>query len=107
MKDEKEYTYRSIRDERRYGFFWYSGLWHLLRPILIGLTVLVLTAGICLTVWNRLYSEYAAPADPDDSSGVLSGAVPEGREGLRPVPVCPERVFLRGQQIIPGRTAGI
>ena len=70
MKDEKEYTYRSIRDERRYGFFWYSGLWHLLRPILIGLTVLVLTAGICLTVWNRLYSEYAAPADPDDPSGV-------------------------------------
>ena len=70
MKDEKDYTYRSIRNERRYGLFWYSGLWHILRPVLIGLTVLVLTAGICMTVWNKLYSEYAAPADPEDASEV-------------------------------------
>ena len=67
MKDEKVYTYRSLRDERQYGFFWYSGLWKVLRPILVGLTVLVLVTGICMTVWNKLYGEFAAPADPTDT----------------------------------------
>ena len=66
MKDEKDYTYRSIRDERQYGIYWYSGLWKVLRPILIMLTVLVLAGGICMTVWNRLYGEFAAPADLED-----------------------------------------
>ena len=66
MKDTKDYTYRSIRDERQYGFYWYSGLWKVLRPILVALTVMVLTGGICMTVWNRLYGEFAAPADLED-----------------------------------------
>ncbi len=68
MKDEKEYTYRSIRDERQYGFFWYSALWRVLRPILVLVTVLVLVTGICITVWNKLYGEFAAPADTQDPS---------------------------------------
>ena len=68
MKDEKEYTYRSIRDERQYGFFWYSALWRVLRPILVLVTVLVLVTGICITVWNKLYGEFAAPADMQDPS---------------------------------------
>ena len=68
MKDEKDYTYRSIRDERQYGFFWYSGVWKVLRPVLVGLTVLVLVAGICMTVWNRLYGRFAAPVDVEDPS---------------------------------------
>ena len=38
----------------------------MLRPILVGLTVLVLVTGICMTVWNKLYGEFAAPADPTD-----------------------------------------
>ena len=33
MKDEKVYTYRSIRDERQHGFYWYSGLWRVLRQV--------------------------------------------------------------------------
>ena len=69
MKDGKDYTYRSVRDERRYGVFWYSALWGVLRPLLVGLTVLVIVAGICMTVWNRLYGEFAAPVDTKDSSG--------------------------------------
>ena len=69
MKDEKDYTYRSVRDERRYGVFWYSALWGVLRPVLVGLTVLVLVAGICITVWNHLYGEFAAPVDTEDTSG--------------------------------------
>ena len=69
MKDEKDYTYRSVRDERKYGVFWYSALWGILRPVLVGLTVLVLVAGICITVWNHLYGEFAAPVDTEDTSG--------------------------------------
>ncbi len=68
MKDEKEYTYRSIRDERQYGIYWYSALWRVLRPVLVLATVLVLVSGICMTVWNKLYGEFAAPADTEDSS---------------------------------------
>ena len=71
MKDEKVYTYRSVRDERQYGFYWYSGLWQIVRPVLVALTVLILVAGICMTVWNKLYGEFAAPPDPEDDSGVV------------------------------------
>ena len=68
MKDGKDYTYRSVRDERQYGVFWYSALWGILRPVLVGMTVLVLVAGICMTVWNKLYGEFAAPVDTEDAS---------------------------------------
>ena len=67
MSKEKGYTYRSMRDEREYGFYWYSGLWHILRPILVGLTVLVLVIGIGMTVWGKLYGSFLAPVDQDDA----------------------------------------
>ena len=67
MSKEKDYTYRSIRDEREYGLYWYSGLWHILRPILVGLTVAVLLIGIGMTVWNKLYGEFLAPVDQTDT----------------------------------------
>ena len=68
MKEEKDYTYRSMRDERQYGLYWYSGLWHILRPILVGLTVFVLVAGIGMTVWNKLYGSFLAPVDETDQT---------------------------------------
>ena len=67
MSKEKSYTYRSMRDEREYGFYWYSGLWHILRPILVGLTVLVLVIGIGMTVWSKLYGSFLAPVDQEDT----------------------------------------
>ena len=70
MKDTKDYTYRSIRDERRYGVTWYSTLWGILRPVLVAVTVLVVVTGICMTVWNLLYGEFAAPVDAADASEV-------------------------------------
>ena len=66
MKDNRNYTYRRIRDERQHGFFWYSVLWKGLRPVLVALAVIVLTVGICSTVWNKLYGEFAAPVDEQD-----------------------------------------
>ena len=67
MKNDKNYTYRSMRDEREYGFYWYSGLWHILRPILVGLAVAVLVIGIGTTVWNKLYGSFLAPVDQADA----------------------------------------
>ena len=68
MRKEKDYTYRSMRDEREYGLYWYSGLWHILRPILVGLTVAVLVIGIGMTVWNKLYGRFLAPVDQADEN---------------------------------------
>ena len=68
QQEEKDYTYRSMRDERQYGLYWYSGLWHVLRPILVAVTVIVLVIGIGVTVWDKIYGEYAAPVDPGDSA---------------------------------------
>jgi len=68
VKKDKDYTYRSMRDEREYGLYWYSGLWHILRPVLVGLTVLVLVIGIGMTVWNKLYGSFLAPVDPADEA---------------------------------------
>jgi len=69
LKDEKDYTYRSVRDERRYGVFWYSALWGILRPVLVALAVMVLVTGICMTAWNILYGQFAAPVDTKDNTG--------------------------------------
>ena len=68
MKERKNYTYRSMRDERQYGLYWYSGLWQILRPIMIALTVMVLIVGIGTTVWNKLYGTFAAPVDVEDTA---------------------------------------
>ncbi len=70
MKEEKDYTYRSIRDEREYGPYWYSGLWRILRPLMVGLAVALAVGGICLTAWNRVYREYLGPVDEQDTSEV-------------------------------------
>ena len=68
MKNDENYTYRSMRDEREYGPYWYSGLWHILRPILVGVTVAVLVIGIGMTVWNKLYDSFLAPVDQTDTA---------------------------------------
>ena len=69
-KQKRNYTYRSMRDERQYGPYWYSGLWNILRPILVGAASLVVVAGLLLTVWNKVYDAYLAPADVNDPTEV-------------------------------------
>lgn len=68
---DRLYTYRSSHQEREYGLYWYSGLWRILRPVLVGLAVIALVTGVCATVWNRIYQRYAAPVDPGDSAPVV------------------------------------
>ena len=68
--EKKNYTYRSIRDEREYGPYWYSALWRILRPLLVGITVAVIVVGICGMVWNRIYRDYLGPVDAEDSEEI-------------------------------------
>ena len=71
MKKDEEVTWRSLREEREYGGDWYSGLWLVIRPILIGLTVAVIVIGICFSLWNKIYDDYLGPMDREDGTEVL------------------------------------
>ena len=70
-KKIRNYTYRSMRDERRYGLYWYSGLWKVLRPVLVGLASAVLVIGILATLWGKVYDEYLAPTEPGNEEQVV------------------------------------
>ena len=69
-KPHKAYTYRSLRDERRYGPYWYSGLWLLIRPILVGMAVAVAVLGIGMGLWSRVYEAYLAPPEPGSEAAI-------------------------------------
>lgn len=70
-KNDENVTYRSVHREREYGGYWYSALWRILRPILIGTTVAVIVLGLGVSLWNRLYGEYAGPMDESDDTEVF------------------------------------
>ena len=61
--NQRKYTYRSLHEEREYGLFWYSGLWRVLRPLLVAAASLVAVVGILYSGWNWFYQEYAAPVE--------------------------------------------
>ena len=67
---EKDYTHESLRKEREYGLFWYSWLWHLLRPILLALCVIVVVTGVVMTTVNWVDRNFFAPVDAQDQSYV-------------------------------------
>ncbi|MGN1020921.1 MAG: endolytic transglycosylase MltG [Aristaeellaceae bacterium] len=69
-RNKRDYTYRSMRDEREYGPYWYSGLWRILRPLLVGLTSLLVVAGLLTSAWNAVYDRFLAPTDLQDASDV-------------------------------------
>ena len=63
---DQPYDHESLRDERQYGFYWYSGIWNLLRPMLVVLAALVLVFGIGSTVYAMIDSAYLTPVNPED-----------------------------------------
>ncbi len=69
-KPMKEYDHESLRDEREYGFYWYSGLWHVLRPILIGLAALVLVFGLLSSLYGVIDDKFLSPIDPNDATEI-------------------------------------
>lgn len=61
---KRNYTYRSMRDERAYGLYWYSWLWRLLRPLLIGLATVLVVVGLASALWGKVYGAFLAPTEP-------------------------------------------
>ena len=64
------YDHESLRDERQYGFYWYSGLWRLLRPVLVVLTALVLVFGVCSAVVGTVNEKFISPVAPGDGAPI-------------------------------------
>ena len=63
MSKQRNYTYRSMRDEREYGPYWYSALWKVIRPILVLAGSMIVVVGVLYGVWSKVYEEFLAPAD--------------------------------------------
>lgn len=59
-----------MRDEREYGLYWYSGLWNILRPILIACATLVVVIGLIYTGWTKIYDGFLSPMEPGSTEEV-------------------------------------
>lgn len=66
----RDYTYDSLHEERKYGLYWYSWLWHFLRPWLILLTSALIVAGIISYGWRVISRSYVDPVSPGDDREV-------------------------------------
>ena len=69
-KPEKDYTQESLHREREYGLYWYSWLWHMLRPVLMVLCVIVVVAGVAMAAYNWIDRSFFAPVDENDTAPV-------------------------------------
>ena len=70
MSKKRNYTYRSMRDEREYGPYWYSALWRIIRPILVFAGAMIVVIGVLYGVWNKVYDEFLAPADMESQQEI-------------------------------------
>lgn len=66
----REFDHETLRDERQYGFYWYSGLWRVLRPVLVGLTALVLVFGLGTTLYAGFEERFISAVDPQDAADI-------------------------------------
>lgn len=66
----KEYDHETLRDERKYGFYWYSGLWRILRPVLVFAGALLIVFGIVAGVWQSVEDNFLSPVNPADETEI-------------------------------------
>lgn len=69
-KQPKDYDPETLREERQYGFYWYSGLWRILRPVLIFLTALLIVIGVAAAAWQSVDEHFLSPVAPGDETEV-------------------------------------
>lgn len=69
-RKKTNYTYRSLRDEREFGPYWYAVVWRLLRPVLVAAAALIVVFGLLYSGWNALYDAFLAPADAASSQEI-------------------------------------
>lgn len=70
QQHSREYDYETLRDEREYGFFWYSGIWNILRPLLIGAGALLLVFGLLSMAWTAIDEAFISPVQPGDTAEI-------------------------------------
>lgn len=66
----REYDHETLRNEREYGFYWYSGLWRLLRPVLVGLASLLIVFGVVSGIYGAVDAHFLSPVDPADQTEI-------------------------------------
>ena len=66
----KTYDYETLKEERQYGFYWYSGLWNLIRPVLVVLGALLIVFGIVSGIWSTIEDRFLTPIDPNDQTEI-------------------------------------
>lgn len=66
----KDYTREALIKEREYGLYWYSWLWHLVRPVLIFTCALLLLIGLVSFGWGKISGVYIDPVDKNDQTPV-------------------------------------
>ncbi len=61
--ETERYNIKTLHEDREYGFFWYSWLWKILRPILIFFCSLLIVIGIVKFGYDTVYENFLGPAN--------------------------------------------
>ncbi len=59
----RKYTEKALYSERSKGFYWYSALWKILRPVMVFLCALAIVAGLVSSGWRKVYEDFFSPVD--------------------------------------------
>ena len=94
----KFYNQRTLHREREYGFYWYSWLWKIIRPVLIFLISAIITVGIFIDGWFVIYDNFLKPMDPDNKATVPF-VIEKGDTVTKIARVLSEQGLLRNQGI--------
>ena len=73
----ERYDRKTLHRDREYGFYWYSWIWSVLRPVLIFLCSLLIVLGIVSMGWNKINEKFFMPVDPA-STEVVPFAIDSG-----------------------------
>ena len=68
---ERDYTREELHEEREFGPFWYSWLWHILRPFMIALCVLLIVVGVVMGAVNYVNRSFFAPVDEGNAESIV------------------------------------
>ena len=94
----KFYNPKTLHKEREYGFYWYSWLWRLIRPLLIFCISAIITLGIFVNGWFAVYDHFLKPMDPDNEATVPF-VIEKGNSVTRIAKNLVEQGLLRNQGI--------
>ncbi len=61
------YNQKTLRRDREYGFFWYSWLWQLLRPVMVFLCSVIVVLGIVASGLQIVNNQFFTPVNPEDT----------------------------------------